>query len=479
MTGLPKDGPRVSRASPDPRWDRAASASASPTIGLRHWFLRWSAILEWSAVDKSIVGALIFLSFTILYWVIELYLLAEPSVASYVNRAFLPFAFRVQTTMLCGWSIFIAACLVVRRRRPDAQFAVYILMLLCSVTILYGSYFFGFHTSPFFAVAALASLATGYVWYEPRPMTIATGLCVGGAMLLMLAEASGRIPFAPFFSYIPLRDGALATPYLVTLGGMTSAMLLLLIPWVGFIVSEFHKRGARLAHANDLISRYVASQLAAQIHAGEWDAVYTQDRRKLTLFFSDIEGFAATADLTEPEDLAAVLNDYLAEMTEIGRRYGATIDKFVGDAIMIFFGAPSATDDHDHALRAVLMALEMQQRMEVLQAKWQRQGFEYPFRIRVGINTGHASIGNFGSSERMDYTAIGRQVNLAARLQTHCEPGRVLISHSTWVLVQDDVACTPKGEIQVKGFHQPIKVYEVDRLVRAEDAPGAMSMSVM
>jgi class 3 adenylate cyclase len=123
------------------------------------------------------------------------------------------------------------------------------------------------------------------------------------------------------------------------------------------------------------------------------------------------------------------------------------------------------------------MALEMQQSMEVLQAKWQRQGFEYPFRIRVGINTGHASIGNFGSSERMDYTAIGRQVNLAARLQTHCEPGRVLISHSTWVLVQDDVACTPKGEIQVKGFHQPIRVYEVDQLVRAADVPGAVSMS--
>jgi adenylate cyclase len=131
---------------------------------------------------------------------------------------------------------------------------------------------------------------------------------------------------------------------------------------------------------------------------------------------------------------------------------------------VIFFGAPTATTDRDHALRAVRMAVEMQQRMEVLQAKWHQQGFERPFRIRVGINTGQASIGNFGSAERMDYTAIGRQVNLAARLQAQCEPGMILLSRSTWVLVQDEVACTPKGEVHLKGFHQPVKIYEVDCL---------------
>ena len=211
-----------------------------------------------------------------------------------------------------------------------------------------------------------------------------------------------------------------------------------------------------LNRANEIISRYVASQVAEQIRAGDYAVIDRRERLKLTLFFSDIEDFAATADLSEPEDFAAVLNEYLVEMTDIAKRYRGTIDKFVGDAIMIFFGAPEATNDPDHALRAVRMALEMQQRLEFLQTKWQREGFERPFRIRVGINTGQANIGNFGSEERMDYTAIGRQVNLAARLQSHCKPGKVLISHSTWVLIQDEVACTPKGEIQVKGFHQSI-----------------------
>jgi adenylate cyclase len=115
-------------------------------------------------------------------------------------------------------------------------------------------------------------------------------------------------------------------------------------------------------------------------------------------------------------------------MASIGERYGGTIDKFVGDAVMIFFGAPVQTNDHDQAMRAVRMAVEMQDAMVRLGEKWRRAGFERPFVIRIGINTGHATIGSFGSKRRVDYTAIGRQVNLAARLQAHCEPGKILLS---------------------------------------------------
>jgi len=427
------------------------------------WSLRLGSLLEWSAVDKSILGASVFFAFTISYWLVNIYLLQNPEVAPYVDRGFLPTGFKVQIGLLGAWGLFIAVCLLVRTRQPDNQLLVYVLLLLSSVEVLYGSYIFGFVTSPFFGVAALAMIATGYVWFERRPMTVTAVALGAGAIALVLAEALGLIRAAPLFSHIPLQDGVLAPSYLITLGGVVLVMMLLLVLWVGFIISEFHERGARLAQANDIISRYVASQLAEQIRTGDYAAIDRRERRKLTLFFSDIEGFAETADQTEPEDLAGVLNEYLVAMTEIGKRYEATIDKFVGDAIMIFFGAPEATNDRDHALRAVRMAMDMQECMESLQDKWQREGFERPFRIRIGINTGQANIGNFGSPERLDYTAIGRHVNLAARLQAQCEPGKVLISNATWVLIQDDVPCTPKGAIQVKGFHQSIQVYEVDR----------------
>ncbi len=103
----------------------------------------------------------------------------------------------------------------------------------------------------------------------------------------------------------------------------------------------------------------------------------------------------------------------------------------------------------------------MQQRMEELGGKWFQEGIQTPFRIRIGINTGVASVGDFGSEGRTTYSAIGKQTNLAARIQDHCQPGKVLISHTTWALVKDEIPCEERGEIEVKGLHYPVRVYEV------------------
>src|SRR5439155_17171780 len=126
-------------------------------------------------------------------------------------------------------------------------------------------------------------------------------------------------------------------------------------------------------------------------------------------------------------------------MVLIAEQYGATVDKFIGDGLMIFFGAPLDPHEPNHAVRAVRMAMAMQHRIPALRERWRRRGFEEPLEIRIGINTGIASVGAFGARGRMDYTAIGRQVNLAARLQVACDPERILISHSTWVLVKDEI----------------------------------------
>jgi adenylate cyclase len=163
----------------------------------------------------------------------------------------------------------------------------------------------------------------------------------------------------------------------------------------------------------------------------------------------------------EPEDLSAHLNEYLSEMAAIADEFGATVNQFVGDGIMAFFGAPEASNDRDHALRAVRMSLAMQARMVELGERWFAEGIQTPFRIRIGLNTGVASVGDFGSEGRTTYSAIGNQTNLSARIQEHCEPGTVLISHTTWGLVKDEIPCVEKGEIEVKGLHYPVRVYEV------------------
>ena len=141
--------------------------------------------------------------------------------------------------------------------------------------------------------------------------------------------------------------------------------------------------------------------------------------------------------------------------------FGATIDKYIGDAILIFFGDPDTKGAKEDALACVAMAVAMQRRMHELRAQWLTQGLERPFELRIGINTGFCTVGNFGSEDRMDYTIVGNEVNLAARLQAHAKLGGILLAHETYSLVRDTISCIEREPMQVKGFSKPIRNYEV------------------
>jgi class 3 adenylate cyclase len=223
---------------------------------------------------------------------------------------------------------------------------------------------------------------------------------------------------------------------------------------------QFAARG-QLQASQRLIRRYVPEQVADAVLSGANETVERHERRKLTIFFSDLVGFTDLSEELEPEDLANVLHDYFTEMNAIARKHGGTVDDLVGDAILVLFGAPERTDDRDQALRAVRMAVEMQEAMGPLNQRWEAAGIPETLRVRMGINTGVATVGNFGSAERTKYTALGKQVNVAARIQAQCDPGKVLISHPTWLLVRDEIACTPMGELTLKGLHKPMPAHEV------------------
>jgi class 3 adenylate cyclase len=163
----------------------------------------------------------------------------------------------------------------------------------------------------------------------------------------------------------------------------------------------------------------------------------------------------------EPEGLTELLNTYFNEMSQIALKYGGTIDKFVGDSIMIFFGDPTSRGPKEDTLACVAMAIEMRKHMKILRQKWQSQGIKTPLQIRIGISTGYSTVGNFGAENRMDYTIIGKEVNLASRLEALAEPGEILISYETFSLVKDKVMCRDKGEITVKGFSRPVPIYQI------------------
>jgi len=161
----------------------------------------------------------------------------------------------------------------------------------------------------------------------------------------------------------------------------------------------------------------------------------------------------------ESEDLTQLLNQYLTEMSRVALEYGATIDKYVGDAIMMFFGDPESRGVQEDARACVKMAIAMQKRMQALSAIWRDTGIEKPLTCRIGIHTGYCTVGNFGSEDRMDYTIVGGAVNLASRLEHEAEPGSILISYETYAHVKDQVRCEEMGRIQVRGIGYPVATY--------------------
>jgi adenylate cyclase len=442
--------------------DRSVVEARDPKPSLLGRLLaRAGSPLNWSLADRCLIGALLLLPFVAWYAALYYLVLRRPELATYVDLTVLPLAFRAQLAFLGAWVAIAVAALVLRRHASACRVVAHLQVQLYALTALWGSYLFGYYTSLFTGVAVVGGYTVAFILFE-RWVTLPSVVSfLLGLVTMTIAEQVGLIRYAPLLAGEPYQHGRLSGWWLAGPGAVAFVGLFFVVAVIYYIVERWRRREDELAHANDIISRYVAAQLAEQIRLGNYGIVDRHERRRLTLFFSDIRGFSEIADRVEPEDLSGLLNEYFAEMTTIAERYGATVDKFMGDGIMIFFGAPEAADDRDQAVRAVRMGVEMQGRMGELRLKWSQQGFEEPFTIRIGINTGIASVGSFGARGRMDYTAIGRQVNLAARLQASCEPGRILISHATWALVSDEILCTPRGELQVKGFHRPVNVYEV------------------
>jgi PAS domain S-box-containing protein len=224
---------------------------------------------------------------------------------------------------------------------------------------------------------------------------------------------------------------------------------------------DLTEKSNTLASLSTKLAKYLAPQVYDSIFTGQQDVKIVSKRKKLTVCFSDLVGFTEITDKMESEDLTHLLNQYLTEMSKIALEYGATIDKYVGDAIVMFFGDPATLGVKEDALACVQMAIAMQKRVGDLAEEWRNIGIETPLQCRIGIHTGYCTVGNFGSEDRMDYTMVGGTVNLASRLEHEAPPGGVLISFETHALVKDDVRCEERGHVQVKGIAHPIATYAV------------------
>ena len=307
-------------------------------------------------------------------------------------------------------------------------------------TILNGSYLR--ETPPWVALLVIIFMAgaAGLISRIQRPSLTLILMAIG----MMLYAAVTYVIFAARGLYIPI-----AAPQLMLFLGVV-------LPAIEQAVSqELEKRRVR-----NLFSRFISPEMVDQL-------IETQDinslnkRANLSILFSDIRGFTSLSEKLSPEEVVSVLNPYLEAMTKIIDQYGGTVDKYEGDAILAFFGEPVVHEDH--ALRAVRTAVEMRAALAELDRQWERDGRPYHIEIGIGINSGEVFVGLLGSAQRINYTIIGDNVNLASRLQdlTKTYQWPILVSESTYEQIKDEFEAQLVDLVIVKGRTEAVKVYKV------------------
>ena len=222
------------------------------------------------------------------------------------------------------------------------------------------------------------------------------------------------------------------------------------------------EKSNKLENLAKRLAKYLSPQIYQNIFDEKRDTPISHNRKNLTVFFSDIVSFTDLTDTMEPEKLASVINSYLSEMSTIAIRYGGTIDKFIGDAIMVFFGDPESLGETLDALKCIEMAIDMLNRVNELQGHWKKLGVKNGISVRIGISNGYCTVGNFGSDLRLDYTVLGSPVNLAARLQSMSEPNKILIDENTKNLIESEVKTRYFNDFTPKGFLRPIGTYFIE-----------------
>lgn len=268
-----------------------------------------------------------------------------------------------------------------------------------------------------------------------------------------------------------------ATPILAGIGGLyfltafilfdQGLILNLLYPtaalaftYVSIVLLRYQREKTQKNQLRDTLQRYVSPQVAAHLIANPEKLVLGGEAREMSVLFSDLRGFTSLSEKLKPEELVRILNEYLTEMTDVVFAHEGVLDKYIGDAVMAFWGAP--IDAPDHALRAVRTAVRMRDRLHELNTSG-RWPVDIELRLGVGVNTGAMVVGNMGSRKRFDYTVMGDTVNLGSRLESlNKEYGtEIIVSESTAVVVRDEFTMRELDLVAVKGKKEPVKIFEV------------------
>jgi class 3 adenylate cyclase len=313
-------------------------------------------------------------------------------------------------------------------------------------------------------VVVIVAIYRVFFDYRLGLLAVVAGLCAFVASVVLghlgVVESAPLLPSVQHVVYEDARAAGLVVQSMI-------AAVLLTFFSVNFAVNQALKLHRYITES--VLRRYLPESLVARAARGELTLDAEPERRVVTVMFTDIVGFTSLAERLGADQVARLLNRYLSEMADLAHAHGATVDKFVGDAVMIVFGAPDDLPPETQARRCVGLALAMQGRI----AGDESTGLQ----IRAGINSGEAVVGHFGSGVRSDYTVIGHAVNVAARLETASRAGGVLVSAETARLLGGAWPLEPAGALTLKNVSEPLEAFyvmEAQAEVDASTAPAAV-----
>jgi adenylate cyclase len=211
---------------------------------------------------------------------------------------------------------------------------------------------------------------------------------------------------------------------------------------------------------NKKLSKYFSQKLLRRLLSA--DSSLDTERRNITILFIDLCGFTDMTDRIESEKVSGILNQYLSEMVSLIEQHGAALIQVIGDGLMVFLGAPEQMDENEQARRALNLSIAIQHKITELAKGWFINGLEYEGPARIGIHQDYVTVGNFGSQNMMEYTAVGRGINLASRLEASCTPGHIKVSNPVYLLTKDEFNYGATVEESFKGFSRKIRVCELD-----------------
>jgi class 3 adenylate cyclase len=259
------------------------------------------------------------------------------------------------------------------------------------------------------------------------------------------------------------------SPGLDALIAVSTLCFLIFVAWQVFRTTRAIEFARRHAHSEQLALHRKTQSLARYLGTPMLEVMDTDENRSatqrkwLTVCFTDLCGFTSLMDQLPEHRVTDHLNEYLDVMAVIVAEFNGTLDKFMGDGLMVFFGDPTSKGRHGDALAAVLMALAMQTRLNELAKRWRDQGLPNHLQMRVGLHTGFCTVGSFGARHRLDYTAVGGVVNIASRLEAAAPPGGILVSEDTLNLVRPEIEVGASYPLMLKGIDRPVRCAEVIR----------------